>query len=382
MSTVSTPASSPASASVATPMGNAENRKRLRSALLFGLIALAGVAVVLYAWKLPPFTTPVQSTENALVKGQVTIISPQVAGYVAQVLVQDFQQVRHGDVLVKIDDRIYTQRVAQAQAQLAAARANLANAAQQQRSAQAGITQAGAGLENAQAQSQKARADLHRIEDLVADGSLSLRERDQARAARAQAEAGTAQGQAALEIAHQNERSVKVGRAGLEAAVQSAEAVLQLARIDLDNTEIRAPRDGQLGQVSVRAGAYVSAGTQLTAVVPDRLWIMANMKETQMAHVAVGQPANIVVDALDKAHLTGRVQRISPATGSEFSVISADNATGNFVKIAQRIPIYIAIDPGQSIAARLRPGMSVVVSVDTGAAPEKQPVNTSGGVMP
>jgi multidrug resistance efflux pump len=353
-------------------MGAAENRQRLRSALLFGLVALAGVAVVLYAWKLPPFTTPVQSTENALVKGQVTLISPQVTGYVAQVLVQDFQQVHQGDLLVKIDDRTYTQRVAQAQAQWAAARANLANVAQQQRTAQAGIAQAEAGLANARAQALKAGADLRRIDELVADGSLSLRERDQARAARAQADAGTAQGQAALEIAQQGARSVQVNRAGLEAAVQSAEAALQLARIDLANTEIRAPRDGQLGQVSVRAGAYVSAGTQLTAVVPDRLWIMANMKETQMARVAIGQPASFVVDALDKARLTGHVERISPATGSEFSVIPPDNATGNFVKIAQRIPVYIAIDPDQPLSTRLRPGMSVVVSVDTAAAPARQ----------
>lgn len=362
-------------------MAPAENRQRLRSALLFGLIALVGVCVVLYAWRLPPFTTPVQSTENALVKGQVTLISPQVTGYVAEVRVQDFQQVHRGDLLVKIDDRIYTQRVAQAQAQLAAARANLSNVAQQQRSAQANITQGDAGVKNAQAQALKATADLRRIDDLVADGSLSLRERDQARAARAQAEAGTAQAQAALEIARQNVRSVEANRAGLQAAVQSADAALQLARIDLANTEIRAPRDGQLGQVSVRTGAYVTAGTQLTAVVPDRLWVMANLKETQMAHVAVGQPASFVVDALDKARFAGHVERISPATGSEFSVIPADNATGNFVKIAQRIPVYIAIDADQPLARRLRPGMSVVVSVDTSAqpAPQHASASTSAG---
>lgn len=372
------PATTPAVATAApgAPMAGAESRQRLRSALLFGLIALAGVAVVLYAWKLPPFTTPVQSTENALVKGQVTLISPQVTGYVDKVLVQDFQQVRQGELLAKIDDRIYVQRVAQAEAQLAAAHASLANAAQQQRAAQAGIRQADAGVVTAQAQALKADADLRRIEDLVADGSLSVRERDQARAARAQAAAGSAQGQAALEIARQNVRSVQVNRGALEAAVQGAEAALALARIDLANTEIRAPRDGQLGQVSVRAGAYVSAGTQLMAVVPERLWIMANMKETQMARVAVGQPASFVVDALNKARLTGHVERISPATGSEFSVIPADNATGNFVKIAQRIPVYIAIDPGQPLGQRLRPGMSVVVSVDTGVQPAQQHAGT------
>lgn len=360
------PPTAPAPAPVA--VGPAENRRRLLSAMLFGLVALIGVVVVLYAWRLPPFGTPVQSTENAMVRGQVTLISPQLSGYVVQVPVQDFQAVRRGDLLVKIDDRIYRQRVAQAEAQLAAARANLSNAAQQRRSAQATIAQGQAGIDNAQAQAQKAEADLRRIEELVADGSLSIRERDQARAARAQAVATAAQARAALAIAQENLRSVGVNRGSLEAAVGNAEAALQLARIDLANTEIHAPIDGQLGQVAVRVGAFVNAGTQLTAVVPEQLWVVANMKETQMARVAPGQPASFLVDALDHARLTGRVERISPATGSEFSVITPDNATGNYVKIAQRIPVRIAIDPGQPLAARLRPGMSVVVSIDTAAS--------------
>ena len=177
------------------------------------------------------------------------------------------------------------------------------------------------------------------------------------------------QARASLDIARENLRSVEVNRGSLEAAVASAEAALQLARIDLANTEIRAPRDGQLGQVGVRLGAYVNAGSQLTAIVPDALWVIANMKETQMAHVLPGQPATFLVDALDHARLNGHVERISPAAGSEFSVLPADNATGNFVKIAQRIPVRIAIDPDQPLAARLRPGMSVVVSIDTAARP-------------
>lgn len=351
------------------PASASENRKRLTSAFAFGLIALIGVLVVLYAWSLPPFTTPIESTENAQVRGQVTLISPQLGGYIVEVPVQDFQHVRHGDLLVKIDDRIYRQRVAQGGAQVAAAKAALANATQQRRSAEAAIAQGSAGIDNAQAQAVKAEADLHRVEELVADGSLSQRERDQARAARAQAVAAVTQARASLDIARENLRSVEVNRGSLEAAVASAEAALQLARIDLANTEIRAPRDGQLGQVGVRLGAYVNAGSQLTAIVPDALWVIANMKETQMAHVLPGQPATFLVDALDHARLKGNVERISPATGSEFSVLPADNATGNFVKIAQRIPVRIAIDPDQPLAARLRPGMSVVVSIDTGVRP-------------
>lgn len=346
--------------------------KILISALLFGAIALAGVLVVLYAWNLPPFHSTVQSTENALVRGQVTIISPQLSGYVVEVPVQDFQQVRKGDLLMRIDDRIYRQKVEQAKAQLAAAKSALANTAQQRHTAEATIRQNQAALASANAQALRAAADSRRVEELAADGSLSARERDQTRAARAQSVAGGAQAQAALDIARSNLQAVAVGRGSLEAAVAGAEAALQLAEIDLSNTRVTAPRDGQLGQVGVRQGAYVNAGAQVTAIVPDQLWVIANLKETQMAGVAIGQPATLTVDALNNAKLRGHVERISPATGSEFSVLTPDNATGNYVKIAQRIPVRISLDPNQPLAARLRPGMSVVASIDT-AARGKQP---------
>lgn len=337
------------------------------SVLLFFAIALAGVLVVLYAWNLPPFHSTIQSTENATVRGQVTLISPQLSGYVVEVDVQDFQRVHKGELLMRIDDRIYRQRLEQARAQLAAQQAALANFAQSRGSAQAAIAQNEAALASAQAQARKARADLQRVEELAADGSLSTRERDAARAAHAQAVAASEQARAALDIARQNFRSVGVNRGSLEAAVANAQAAVQLAEIDLSNTRIVAPRDGQLGQVTVRLGAYVNAGAQLTALVPDQMWVIANLKETQMADVRLGQPVSFTVDALDNATLRGHVERIAPATGSEFSVLPPDNATGNFVKIAQRIPVRIAIDPGQPLAGRLRPGMSVVASIDTAA---------------
>jgi multidrug resistance efflux pump len=335
--------------------------------LLFALVALIGVLIVLYAWDLPPFRSAVQTTENAMVHGPVTIISPQLSGYIVEVDVEDFQTVRQGQLLMRIDDRIYKQRLEQARAQLATQRAALANFAQSQKSASATIAQNAAALANAGAQAQRAQADLRRVEELAADGSLSARERDAARAAHAQALAQTEQSRAALEISRQNLRSVDVNRASLEAAVANAEAAVRLAEIDLANTRITAPRDGQLGQVTVRLGAFVNAGAQLTALVPRTMWVVANMKETQMADVRVGQPATFTVDALNHAKMRGHVEEISPATGSEFSVITPDNATGNFVKIAQRIPVRISIDPNQDRAARLRPGMSVVVSIDTAA---------------
>lgn len=344
-----------------------DNRKTLLSAVVFGVLALVGVLIVLYAWNLPPFHSAVESTDNATVRGQVTLISPQLSGYVVEVDVQDFQQVKQGQLLMKIDDRIYRQRLDQARAQLATQEAALANYTHSHESARATVAQNEAALAAALAQERKALADLQRVEELASDGSLSTRERDAARAAHAQNAAGSRQARAQLEISRQNLGSVGVNRASLEAAVENAKAAVRLAEIDMTNTRIIAPRDGQLGQVAVRLGAFVNAGTQLTALVPAQKWVIANMKETQMAGLRVGQPATFTVDALNGERLRGHVERISPATGSEFSVLPPDNATGNFVKIAQRIPVRISIDPDQPLAARLRPGMSVVVSVDTTA---------------
>lgn len=351
----------------ATAAPHRSRRRIVVSGLLFALVALVGVLVVLYAWNLPPFHSALESTENATVRGQVTIISPQLSGYVVEVDVQDYQFVRQGQLLVRIDDRIYRQRLDQAQAQLATQRAALANFGQNQNTARATIAQNQAALANAQAQAQRANADLRRVEELAADGSLSARERDAARATRAQTVAAGEQARAALEIARQNLRTVETNRSALEAAVANAEAAVHLAEIDLSNTRITAPRDGQLGQVTVRLGAFVNAGAQLTALVPQTMWVVANMKETQMANVRLGQPVTFTVDALNHARLRGHVQEIAPATGSEFSVIQPDNATGNFVKIEQRIPVRISIDPNQPLAQRLRPGMSVVTSIDTAA---------------
>ncbi|BFO04409.1 HlyD family secretion protein [Pseudomonas guariconensis] len=340
-------------------------RVRLLSSLSFACVALAGILLVLYAWRLPPFSSAIESTENALVRGQVTIIGPQLPGYIVEVPVHDFQFVKRGDLLVRLDDRIYTQRLAQAIAQLQQQQAALANNLQQRKSAEAAIIQRKAAILDATAQADKAQADLRRNQALVSDGSVSRRELDLSRATHAGAVANLEQAKAALEIARQDKETVVVNRAALEAAVANAKASVELARIDLDNTRVTAPRDGQLGQIGTRLGAYVNSGAQLMALVPDTLWVIANMKETQMAHVRIGQPATFTVDALDHLELRGQVQQISPATGSEFALLQADNATGNFVKIAQRIPVRITVDPDQPDAKRLRPGMSVVVSIDT-----------------
>jgi multidrug resistance efflux pump len=357
-------------ASPPAPTGWAPPRSGLGGTVALLALALIGILVVLYAWRLPPFTSAVESTDNAYVRGQTTIVSPQASGYVAEVPVQDFQAVRAGQVLVRIDDRIYRQRVDQARASLASQTAGLRNSAQTLRSREAAVGSQKAAVASARAQLDRARADMRRVDALVADGSVSLRERDQTLAALRQAETAVAQAQAAGEIARQDVRSVTVGRAGLEAGVAGAQAALRLAEIDLENTAVRAPRDGRLSEVGVRAGQYVTAGTQLMFLVPDRLWIVANYKEAQTARMAPGQPVSFRVDALGDARLTGRVERLAPAAGSEFAVLKPDNATGNFVKVAQRIAVRIAIDPGQPLAARLRPGLSVETRVDTAAPPD------------
>jgi multidrug resistance efflux pump len=329
-------------------------------------VAVLGVGLVMYAWKLPPFSRTVQRTDNAYVRGQVTVIAPQVTGYVTQVAVQDFQVVRQGQALAQIDDRIYAQKVRQAEAALHSAQAALANSEQSQSSAKGSVAQYRASIAGAQAQVVKARADADRAAKLKAGGWVAQSQVDVTRAALRAAEASLAQARAQEGIAATGVTSAVVAKGSLEAAVENAQAQVDLARIDLANTRIIAPRAGRLGEISVRQGQQVAVGTQLMALVPDRVWVTANFKETQLRRIRVGQPAELSVDALDET-LRGHVERIAPATGSEFSVIRPDNATGNFTKVAQRIPVRIAIDSGQPLSARLSPGMSVIAKVDTRA---------------
>ena len=343
-------------------------KTRLKSAVLIA-IGLVAISLVLYAWKLPPFQSAVVSTDNAYVRGQTTVISPQVTGYVTRVYVQDFEDVAAGTPLVQIDPRIYQQKVEQAHAQVLAAESNLNNNQQSLTSNQSTVIARNASIANAEAMLKKAQADMARVQELVGLGSLSPREGDQARAALQQAQAAVAEARAQKAVAEQGVKSTHVGKQGLQAAVAQAQAQVQLAQIDLSNTTIKAPQNGRLSEISVKQGQLVNAGTQLMYLVPSHVWVVANFKETQTANIRVGQAATVRVDALGGAELTGKVERIAPAAGSEFSVIRPDNATGNFVKVAQRIAVRIQIDPKQALASRLSPGMSVVASVDTRSKP-------------
>ncbi len=357
-------ASEPAPAPAAAPPAPVpSNSRRIMWAVVLVAMALVGIGLILHAWRLPPFSGGPQTTDNAYVRGQVTIISPQVSGAVTSVDVQDFQSVKQGQLLATVDDRIYHQRLEQAQASLHAAEAALAYSAQSQTSAQGSVAQTRAAIAAAQSAVTKARADATRVRTLFQGGWVAQAQVDVAQNALRAAEAGLAEARAAEQVAQTGVTSVVVGRGSLEAAVENARAQVRLAQIDLDNARIVAPRDGRLGEVTVRQGQQVAVGSQMMALVPDVVWVTANMKETQMRDVRVGQPVEITVDALGGRVLKGKVERISPATGSEFSIIRPDNATGNFTKVAQRIPVRITVDREQEGVERLSPGMSVTARI-------------------
>lgn len=336
--------------------------------LIVLMVGLIGLGLVLYAWRLPPFTSSVEMTDNAYVRGYVTTLSPQVSGYVVDVPVKDYQAVKAGDVVVRIDDRIYRQKLAQAEATLDSQKAALANSHQQEVSAKANIVSSEASVSSAEAALTQAQLASERQLNLTRSGVGTTSLQEQAEAELEKSRAALRQAEAALEVSRQQLQTIIVNRGSLEAAVASAEASVELARIDLANTEIHAPRNGRVGEVGARLGQYVTAGTQLMAVVPDEVWVIANFKETQLLGMRVGQPVTVRVDALGGREITGYIERFSPAAASEFAVIRSDNATGNFVKIAQRVGVRIRLVVPKDAADLLQPGLSVEVRVDKDAA--------------
>ncbi|WP_022706754.1 HlyD family secretion protein [Paracoccus zeaxanthinifaciens] len=338
-------------------------KTKLLPTLIAMLIGAAGVALLLFAWHLPPFHPSAPTTENAYIRGKVTTISPQLSGYVSAVEATDFQAVSKGDVIARIDDRIFRQKLAQAEAQLEAARAALQVGRQGVASAEAARRAAEAGVASARAAQANAQSEWDRANRLQDRGVASQSTADQARQALDQADAAVTQAEAQLDVQSEAIASAKVALSSREADIASAEASVELARIDLENTVIRAQDDGRLGALSVRVGQYVTPGTSLVAEVGSDLWIIANFRETELAGMKPGDAVDFTVDAIPGADFTGQVEAFSPATASEFSLLSGSNATGNFTKIAQRLPVRIAISPDQQQAAQLAPGLSVVVRV-------------------
>jgi multidrug resistance efflux pump len=332
------------------------------------VLVLAGVTAVLSAWQLPPFATAVVKTDNAYVRGHTTVISPQVSGYISEIAVVDYQDIKQGQELLRIDDRVYKAQVSQAQANLDLSLANLANNQQAIAQRVSDIVTAEARIASTTAQLAKAKADLRRAVQLAAQGSGSVSGQDSAQAAQDSAAAAVKEAQAGRESAAQAKIAAEVNRKALEANVESARAQLQLAQINLGYTSVAAPEAGRLSDVGARKGQYVTSGSQLTFLVPSVRWVIANFKEAQTAEIRPGQHAWFVVDALAGARFEGTVQEVSPAAGSEFSVLRNDNAIGNFTKIPQRISVKIEIKPYQPNVERLGPGMSVEASVDTASA--------------
>jgi membrane fusion protein, multidrug efflux system len=311
------------------------------------------------------------STDDAYMTGDLTPLAAKISGYVSKLAVNDFQMVRKGDLLVEIEPSDYRAQLDQAEANLGAAQATLANLANQKDVQRALVRQARATIE-------ATTADLLRYH-LEAERQRALG-RDRL--------AGTPQ---AVEQADDNERrttaqlalnnaqldqqkalltSLDVQQKQLEAQVRAAEAALDLARNNLGYTRITAPADGMVGQQQVHPGQFVNVGTQLISIMPlPGIWVIANYKETQMTNVRVGQSARVTVDAFPNLRLHGQVDSWSPGTGSVFALLAPDNATGNFTKVVQRVPVKIVLDPDPALGTLVRPGMSVEATIDTASRP-------------
>ncbi len=340
------------------------------------LLALAALAAGIHWWTAGRFMV---GTDNAYVRADIATISPRVAGYIASVQVGDNQRVARGDILARLDDRHYRNHVAQAEGAVAVARAKvmaqqaaIANLDAQRQRQRNVIAAASADVRARQADLRQATLEYRREQKLAHQQASDARHLEAADASAtrsaAAVEAMRATGAASVDYAAVLATERQRATAALEeaqGALLQAQASLALARLELEHTVVRAPIAGTVGQRSVRVGEYVGAGAPLMAVVPHQVYIVANYKEVQLEGVAPGQRVQIEVDALGGQALAGHVESFAPASGAQFALLPPDNATGNFTKIVQRIPVRIAVDAGQRRLASLRPGMSVVAEIDT-----------------
>ena len=336
-----------------------------RTLVLMFLVFMIGIALIMWAWKIGPFENTIQSTENSYVKGKTTVLSSQINGYIKDVLVTDFDHVKKGQALMHIDTTTYDQKITQAESGVDQANTTLANQSQAIEQRKADIVAAQAKVAQAKATYELSVAQLNRYQLLGNSGAVSKTEQDKAAADAKNNSALLKQAKANVLVAQEALKTAQVAESGLKAQVTNAKAQFDQAVTTKDYSVITAPMDGQLGEVTPRIGQYVAAGTQLMYLIPQQTWVIANFKETQIADIKIGQKASFTVDAMKHQKFTGRVEQISPAAGAEFSVLKPDNTTGNFTKVVQRISVRIAIDPNQKGLEFLRPGMSVVTSVDT-----------------
>lgn len=331
--------------------------------------ALALLAILILTVRWYAVSRFIQTTDDAFVGGDITVLAPKVPGFIAQVAVTDNQSVKAGDLLVKLDDRDLRAALDRAQAAVAAQQARLANLVATQHLQQALIAEARASINAADAEVVRTRDDQARFAKLAQRGAASVQSSQKADSDFAQAQALSARARASLDAAQRQSEVIDTERLQTQAQLAQANADQDLAQLNLRYTELRAPVDGVVANRSAQVGAFAAIGTQLLSVVPAQgLWVDANFKEDQLAHMRPGQRVQIHADVLPHVTFEGAVTSLSPATGSQFSVLPAENATGNFTRIVQRVPVRVALLGDASRLGQLRPGLSVRVSVDQRSA--------------
>ncbi|MFZ5936779.1 HlyD family secretion protein [Pseudomonas sp. HS6-2] len=332
---------------------------------------VAGVAYVSHWWLSGRF---IEDTDDAYVGAEVTVISAKVPGYISEVAVVDNQFVKAGDLLARIDVRDYNAALAKADGAVAAQHARLANLDAVELLQQALINQAKAQIDARSAEAQRAMDDRVRYQNLVQSQAVSVQSAQRVDTAWKTAQADRVHAQAGLVAARQQLTVIDTQRQQTRAALAQAEADREQARLNVGYTELRAPVDGYVGNRRAKVGAYAAAGSQLISVVPAHgLWVDANFKEDQLARMQVGQAVSITADILPGRTFHGRVESIAPATGAQFSVLPPENATGNFTKIVQRVPVRVRLADGDADFGALRPGLSVYAEIDTKAPRVAQP---------
>ena len=361
----------PSGRRTAAPISVRSALARLAIPLFAVIAALAFVAVATLRWDVWVGSAVIQTTDDAYVRADLTRLSSRVAGEVLKVNVDDFQRVKAGDILIQIDPADYEAQVAQAEAGVLGAQAALDNLANQIELQYATIAQAEAAQTSAEALEVEARQEQERQQSLEQTDAGTRQRLEQAVAAYAKAEADVRASRAVV-AAQKHQQEVLQGTKKQRAAdLEAAKAMLTAANLKLGYTKIIAPFDGVVSERQVQPGDYVNIGSNLINVVPlPNVYVIANYKETQLTHVRPGQRVDIRVDTFRDQKLSGRVDRIAPASGSQFALLPPDNATGNFTKVVQRIPVRIMFDKDQPLLEKLLPGMSVETSIhtdDTGA---------------
>lgn len=336
---------------------------------LIGIALIAGGAWFGYHW----WTEGrfIVSTDDAYIEGDIAMIAPKVSGYVESVAVSNNQQVKKGDLLVKIDDGDYQNAVSQAEAQLHAQNVALEATKAQIAGAKASLAQAKANRDALDPQIDNAKTVLQRADTLREKGAATVASYDDARAALDQLKAKVQAADAAVEVAKSNITTAEAQLAQQQAALQERKLAIDMAKRNLGFTEIRAPFDGVFGNKNVQVGDLVSSGTRLGALVPtDDLYIVANFKETDLDRLGIGAKVHVSIDAFEKDDFTGTVESFSPASGAVFALLPPQNATGNFTKIVQRLPVRISIPKDVLDGQYLKAGLSVTAEVDSRTAPD------------